>query len=104
MEFKRISKYDIHIRHTVNGGIIVKVGCAELSFSSPEHMLEIMKQYYENPLEIMKQYYENPDETERKYNKAMANEVPQEGGYAEEADRQEPDPTAGISFSSETRR
>ena len=59
MEFKRVSKYDINITHTVNGGMIVKVGCAVLTFSNPEDMMDVMKQYYENP-----------DEMEKLYNKA----------------------------------
>jgi hypothetical protein len=54
MNFEKISKYDIKIRHTVNGGVIVKVGCAELSFSNPEDMMDVMKQYYENPQEMEK--------------------------------------------------
>lgn len=59
MEFKKISDYDIHIRHTINGGVIVKVGCAELSFSSPEDMMDIMKQYYADPKGMEKEYNSN---------------------------------------------
>ena len=59
MEFKRVSRYDINITHTVNGGMIVKVGCAVLTFSNPEEMMDVMRQYYENP-----------DEMEKLYNKA----------------------------------
>ena len=69
MEFKRVSKYDINITHTVNGGMIVKVGCAVLTFSNPEDMMDVMKQYYENP-----------DEMEKLYNKANCDVT-----YAEEA-------------------
>lgn len=68
MEFKRISNYNINIRHTINGGVIVKVGCAELSFSSPADMMDVMEQYYEDP-----------EGMERLYNDSGANEdVPQE--------------------------
>ena len=56
MNFKKISKYDIRIRHTSNGGMIVKVGCAEFSFSNPEDMMDVMKQYYENPDKMEKEY------------------------------------------------
>lgn len=54
--FGRVSNYDINIRHTVNGGCIGKIGCAELSFSSPTDMLEVMKEYYEDPEKMEKQY------------------------------------------------
>jgi hypothetical protein len=57
MELKRISKHDINIRHTVNGGMVVNVGCAVLSFSSPEDMIDAMKQYYDNPDEMERKYY-----------------------------------------------
>ena len=59
MKFEKISKYDINIRHTVNGGVIVRVGCAELSFSNPEDMIDVMKQYYENPQEMEKKYIQS---------------------------------------------
>lgn len=56
MEFKKASNYDINITHTINGGIIVKVGCATLCFSSPEDMVDVMKQYYEDPEGMEKLY------------------------------------------------
>ncbi len=56
MEFGQISKHNIRIRHTVNGGIIAKVGCAELSFSNPKDMMDLMKQYYEDPEGMEKKY------------------------------------------------
>ena len=65
MNFKKISKYDIRIRHTSNEGMIVKVGCAEFSFSNPEDMMDVMKQYYENP-----------DEMEKEYNKVSIQDTP----------------------------
>jgi hypothetical protein len=58
MNFEKISPYDIIIRHTSNGGCIVQVGCGEFSFSSPEDMLDVMKQFYENPQEMIKNYNE----------------------------------------------
>lgn len=86
MEFNKISNYDINLRHTINGGIIVKVGCAELSFTSPEDMMDVMKQYYEDPKGM-----------EKLYNHSGANEdVPQAvetGGSYHEA---RPEPRAGM--------
>ncbi len=67
MELKRISDHRITIRHTINGGIIAKIGCAELSFSSPEDMMDVMKQYYEDPKGM-----------EKKYNEVMGNDVTDE--------------------------
>ncbi len=74
MEFKRISNYDINITHTANGGMIVRVGCATLSFSNPEDMMDIMKQYYENP-----------DGMEKQYNNASSQDVPQPDYCSEES-------------------
>lgn len=54
--FKRISRHKINIRYTVNGGCIAKIGCAELSFSNPADMLEVMKEYYEDPEGMEKKY------------------------------------------------
>ena len=56
MEFKRISKYDIIIRHTVNGGCIANIGCCEVSFSNTEDLLDALEDYYANPDEIEKKY------------------------------------------------
>jgi hypothetical protein len=56
MEFKKISNYDIHIRHTVNGGVIAKLGCVELSFSSSEDMMIAMGQFYADPEGMEKEY------------------------------------------------
>jgi len=56
MEFNKVSNYNIIIRHTINGGCIAKIGCVELSFSSPEDMMDIMKQYYQDPVGMEKEY------------------------------------------------
>jgi len=56
MEFKRASNHDINISHTVNGGMIVKVGCAVLTFSSPEDMMVAMGQFYADPEAMEKEY------------------------------------------------
>ena len=56
INFKRISKYDINIRHTANGGCIVNVGCCEASFSNTEDMIEALTEYYKNPDEMEKKY------------------------------------------------
>ena len=55
-EFKKASKYDIHIKHTANGGMIVQVGCAEVSFSNWGDMLDAMRDYYSNPERMEKEY------------------------------------------------
>lgn len=79
MEFKRMSKYDINITHTANGGMIVRVGCATLSFSNPEDMMDAMKQYYENP-----------DGMEKQFNVISSQDVPQPvADYAEETSMDE---------------
>ena len=67
MEFKRIANYDIKIRHTANGGIIAKVGCAEFSFSNPDDFLKALTEYYENP-----------DLFEKQYNEVAMGDAPQE--------------------------
>lgn len=56
MEFKKASSYDINITHTINGGIIVKVGCATLCFSNAKDMMVAMEQFYADPQGIEKEY------------------------------------------------
>ena len=73
MEFKRISNYEINIRHTANGGIITKVGCAEFSFSNPDDFLKALTEYYENP-----------DLFEKQYNEVAMHDAPQEVATSEQ--------------------
>ena len=54
--FKQLSKYDIHIEHTANAGIIVTIGCCKTVFSNPEDLLNGLAQYYNNPEEMEKKY------------------------------------------------
>jgi hypothetical protein len=55
-EFKKASKHNINIRHTVNGGCIIKVGCCEAAFSTPDEMLETLADYYKDPVGMEKRY------------------------------------------------
>jgi hypothetical protein len=61
VNFKKISNHSIRIRHTINGGMIVKVGCAELIFNNYIVMLEAMREFYDDPQKM-----------ESAYNKAMS--------------------------------
>lgn len=56
IKFKTASKYDIHIKHTVNGGMIVRIGCATLAFDNYKPMMKAMEEYYENPEGVEKVY------------------------------------------------
>ncbi len=69
MDFKRLSPYEINIRHTGNNGIIVRIGCGEFCFSNPDDMTNALIEYYENPVEM-----------ERKYNSAQADTIVVSGG------------------------
>lgn len=55
-EFKRASKHGINIRHTANGGCIIKVGCCEAAFTTPDEMLETLADYYKDPEGMEKEY------------------------------------------------
>jgi hypothetical protein len=56
MQFKRITSHDIRITHSENGGCIVKIGCATFAFSTPDEMLEALKQFYNDPEKMEKEY------------------------------------------------
>ena len=58
LEIKVVSGYNINIRHTANGGCIVKVGCCEAAFSTPEEMLQALAEFYDDPKKIEKEYNE----------------------------------------------
>ena len=55
-EFKRASTHNINIRHTANGGCIIKVGCCEAAFTTPDEMLETLADYYKDPDRMEKEY------------------------------------------------
>lgn len=50
--------FDIQITPTVNGGCIVNVGCAQLSYSTPARMLIDLKKYLADPKGYEKAYME----------------------------------------------
>lgn len=50
--------YEIHITPTVNGGCIVNVGCAQLSYQTPARMLTDLKKYLAEPEKYEKAYNE----------------------------------------------
>lgn len=50
--------YEINIIPTVNGGCIVNVGCARLSYSTPARMLTDLKKYLADPEEYEKAFNE----------------------------------------------
>ena len=58
MEFKKLSKYNINITHTVNGGCIVKIGCGRAVFTDHNAMLIALKEYYDDPEGMEKKYYD----------------------------------------------
>jgi len=58
MDFRQLAKHDINIKHTVNNGIIVRVGCAELAFTSPKDMLLKLADFYADPEKAEKEFIE----------------------------------------------
>lgn len=66
IEFKKISRYDVNIRHTANGGCIVQIGCCEASFTTPGEMIRALEEFYKDP-----------DAMEKKYNHAVKKLGPQ---------------------------
>lgn len=50
--------YKITINPTVNGGCIVNVGCARLSYSTPARMLTDLKKYLADPQGYEQAFYE----------------------------------------------
>jgi hypothetical protein len=58
LEFKLAFPYEVHIIPTVNGGVIARCGCAELSFSSTNKLLQAMREYFADPEGSEKAYYE----------------------------------------------
>jgi len=57
MEFKKLSKYNVNITHTINGGCVVKVGCCKAVFTDHNAMLIALKEYYDDPEGMEKEYY-----------------------------------------------
>jgi len=56
IEFKLAFPYEIHVIPTVNGGVIARVGCAELTFQSTNKLLTAMREYFADPEEVEKAY------------------------------------------------
>jgi len=56
IEFKLAFPYEIHVIPTVNGGVIARCGCAELTFSSTNKLLTAMREYFADPEEVEKAY------------------------------------------------
>jgi hypothetical protein len=56
MLFKKPFPHEIKIIPTVNGGVIVLIGCATLSYSNPAKMLSAMREYIKDPEGIEKNY------------------------------------------------
>ena len=59
IEFKKISRYEVNIRHAANGGCIVQIGCCEASFTTPGEMLEALADFYKDPEGMEKKYNES---------------------------------------------
>lgn len=57
MQFELAFPYDIQITPTVNGGVIVRVGCAELSFTSTNKLLTALREYFKDPEQAEKDYH-----------------------------------------------
>jgi hypothetical protein len=57
MQFELAFPYDIQITPTVNGGVIVRVGCAELSYTSTNKLLTALREYFKDPEQAEKDYH-----------------------------------------------
>lgn len=56
LKFELAFPYRIIIEPTVNGGVIVSVGCAQLSYENTNKMLKALKQYFADPEAVEKAY------------------------------------------------
>jgi len=56
MPFKQPCKYDINIKPVVNGGFILKVGCATLVYATGQALAAALKKYFDNPEKWEKEY------------------------------------------------
>ena len=63
MKFGKLINYGITIRPTHNEGFIVKVGCAEFSFTNKDDLLMALKVYLDNPEKYEKEYSKIVGET-----------------------------------------
>ena len=81
IEFKKISRYDVNIRHTANGGCIVQIGCCEASFTTPGEMIRALEEFYKDP-----------DAMEKKYN-AFRGPQPEQGNASGGSLRLNPRPS-----------
>lgn len=56
IEFKMAFPHEIHIIPTINGGVIARCGCAELTFTSTNKLLTAMREYFADPAAVEKAY------------------------------------------------
>lgn len=56
IEFKMAFPHEIHIIPTINGGVIARCGCAELTFTSTNKLLTAMREYFADPEAVEKAY------------------------------------------------
>ena len=49
LKFELAFPYNIQIEPTVNGGVIVRVGCAQLTYENTNKMLRALKDYFADP-------------------------------------------------------
>lgn len=61
MKFKKKIDHDITITPTVNGGFIVKVGCATLVYRLASELVSDLGKYLEDPEGVEKEYREACD-------------------------------------------
>jgi len=64
IQFKKISEYDINIEHTINSGILVRVGCCKVVFNNSNEMLSALEDYYRDP-DAIEKIYNNLNKTAR---------------------------------------
>lgn len=56
LQFALAFPYNIQIEPTVNGGVLVRVGCAQLTYENTNKMLKALKQYFADPEAAEKAY------------------------------------------------
>jgi len=56
LKFELAFPYNIQIEPTVNGGVIVRVGCAQLTYENTNKMLKALKEYFSDPEAAEKAY------------------------------------------------
>ena len=76
MKFGKLINYGVTIHPTHNEGFIVKVGCAEFSFTNKNDLLIALEEYLDNP-----------GEYEKEYNKVVGQTAEPDTGRAETAEQ-----------------